>query len=799
MGVNRIDFVRFLPQSHEYPRTLTFMKLYFSSKIQVGSLIKAISLALVFVLSASWSYAQSSRGSLKVTITDARSAEPLAGATIQLLNTSYGAAASLEGLATIQNIPVGIYVVQVQSLGYESYSVTDVVIRSQRQTELTVTLTPSVVVGQEVVVTGGYFQQDLSQPVSATTFNPEEMRRNPGSGQELARVLSVIPGVVARGEVSQDLMVRGGSPGENGFYIDNIPMPGVAHFQQPGGSSNGPIGIVNTDLISDVTFFTGGFSAAYGDRNSAIGEVSYRNGTRERFAGDASLSLGGMGVTLEGPLAGSTASYLVSARRSYLDLIANAINTGGAPSYSDAQIKLIIDVNARNQLTFLNIYGTSQFTANAADAEEAGISTTTDANYEQNTIGLNHRYLWKSRGFTNTSISWSWKTDDTESYYWETDAYDALFSIRNSFAALRSFSRYNASDRLQLEFGADARIESGVYDYRVAAGTTNGGGQRPELIRDLEIDGITASGFASAIFTPVPKLTFTTGLRADFNDYNSDLTLDPRISASYRLAPRWTLNAAWGYYSQLNDRFLMSQYEPNRDLKSVRSRHLMAGIDYLLTSDTKLTLEVYDKAYTNVPELPAGTQGYAPFYVPDNAFLLYETPLQSSGEAWARGIELFLQKKLAQDFYGMVSVAYYRSRYTGFDGREYNRNFDTKFQTSVIGGWRPNDKVEVSARWSYIGGRPFTPIDEIQSSQTASTVYNLNRINESSMPAYHALYLRADRRFFFNRTSIVTFIETWNTYGRKNIDGYFWNAVDGEVTSIEQFSFIPVGGVKFEF
>jgi hypothetical protein len=743
--------------------------------------------------------AQRPVGSLRGELTDARTGEPLLGANVLLVNSSTGAATDLDGVFLITNIPVGVYSVRFQSLGYESFIASDVVIRSQRQTDLRISLNPSVVTGQEVVVTGGYFKTDRANPVSSASFNPEEMRRSPGSGQELARVLSVLPGVVARGEVSQDIMVRGGSPSENGFYIDNIPMPGVAHFQSPGGSSNGPIGIVNTDLIGDVTFYTGGFSAAYGDRTSAIGDVSYREGTRDRYAGDLTMSLGGAGITVEGPMANGRGSVLLSARRSYLDIIADAINTGGAPTYTDIQMKAVYDAHARHRFTFLAITGSSSFVADEDQAADAGLLTTTDANYAQATFGLNHRFVWSAKGFTQTSISTSWKTDDTRSLFYRSGLTDARIDIRNTFHALRSISRYSVSDALQLEFGGDVRMETGDYDYFVAGGTTGGGAVRPDITRDLSLEGIVAGGFITTTISPLPKWSISAGLRADHSNYNNETTLDPRVSTTYSITEKISLNAAFGYYSQVNDRFLMSQYTANEDLKSIRARHLMAGVDVIVASDTKLTFEVFDKTYTNVPELPAGTAGYAPFYVPDNGFLLYETPLQSTGTSWARGAEMFLQKKLAQDFYGMASVAYFRTQYKGFDDRTYNRNFDTKFQTSVIGGWRPNDEYEVSVRWSYIGGRPYTPVDEAASQPAETTVYDLSRLNTATMPAYHALYLRADRRYFFKRTNVVTFLELWNAYARSNVDGYFWSPVDNKVTSISQFSFIPVGGVKFEF
>lgn len=754
-------------------------------------------LLLLALCTASASLAQTT--ALRGTVTDARTGEPVIGASVLLLHTSHGAAVRPDGTFSISGVPAGVYAIRFQSIGYEPHVVTDVVLRTQRETELAIRLVPTVVTTEEVVVTGGFFQTDRSNPVSVAVFNPEELRRSPGSGQELARVLSALPGVVSKGEVSQDLMVRGGSPAENGFFIDNIPMPGVAHFQMPGGASNGPIGIVNTDLIGEVSFYTGGFSALYGDRASAIGDIQYREGVRDRVAGDVSLSLGGAGLTLEGPLARGNGSFLLSARRSYLDLIAEAINTGGAPTYSDVQGKFVLDVSPRHQLTFLNIFGASRFLSDEDNARDAGLSSTTEARYRQNTTGVNHRMLWSGgRGVTHTSLSYSWKTDRSGNVLYEINEPEATFDLTNRYLAVRSVSRLNLGESASLDAGVEARRESGEYTYFLRGSTDLAGNIRPDFSRDLTLTGTLASAFGSLTFSPVRIWTLTAGARLEYASYHENLTVDPRFSTTLAVAPRVRLNAALGWYSQLNDRFLLSQYAPNQTLPAFRARHIMGGMQMDLTEDTQLTFEVFDKAYSDVPQLPAGS-AFAPLYVPDNGFLAWERPLEATGSAWARGTEVFLQKKMARNLYGMASVAWFRTKYVGFDGQTYNRDFDTRFQSSIIAGYRPNRSYEISARWSYVGERPFTPIDPVASQAAESTVLDLSRINDARMPAYHALYVRADRRYFLKRMHVVTFIELWNTYNRANVAGYAWSPVRDEVIPIEQFSFIPVGGVKIEF
>ena len=261
--------------------------------------------------------------------------------------------------------------------------------------------------------------------------------------QELARVLNALPSVASKGETSQDMLVRGGSPTENGYYIDNIPLPEVRHFKTEGGQSSGPIGLVNTELISDIDFSAGGFSSRFGNHLSSVSDITYRDGNSMRLRGDVGANLAGFVFNLDGPLSEKT-TFLVSARRSYLDLIANAINAGGAPSFADAQVKLTFEPNTKNKITFLNIYGTSLFENDISEAFDEGFSDAASVQSNQNTTGINWKHLWKN-GFTNTSISYSLRDQEqlltdvlTENTSLDFDSREEMAVIRsNSYLRLR--------------------------------------------------------------------------------------------------------------------------------------------------------------------------------------------------------------------------------------------------------------------------------------------------------------------------------------------------------------------------
>lgn len=245
---------------------------------------------------------------------------------------------------------------------------------------------------------------------------------------------------------------------------------------------------------------------------------------------------------------------------------------------------------------------------------------------------------------------------------------------------------------------------------------------------------------------------------------------------------------------------MLSQNEKNRDLKRPRAIHYILGVDYLLTEDTKFTLELYQKDYKNFP-LDPNQPGL--FLIDElfyrDGFFLNHAALNNNGKAFSRGVELMLQKKLARNFYGLASAAYFRTKYQAGDNVWRNRVFDNRLILSAEGGYKPTNKWEFSLRWIYAGGAPHTPFDIAASQALHRAVLDVNRINEARYPDYHSLNVRFDRRFYFRGTNLVSYISVWNAYNRKNIATYFWNENEQKQDVIYQWTLLPIFGLEFEF
>jgi len=745
-------------------------------------------------------------GNIKGRVLDHTTKEPLAGVNIEVLDTSLGTATDTDGYYSIPNVPVGNFRLRISYVSYEPLTQTDIIVRPDRTTFYSAELMQTLSETDAIQVTAGYFNNTADHPVSLANFSAEEIRRAPGSAGDVSRIIYGLPSIAKVNDTKNSLIVRGGSALENSFYLDNIEITNINHFPEQ-GSSGGPIGMLNVDLIKDVNFYTGGFNAYYGDRLSSVMELQFREGDRDRFNGQIDLGLGGFGGVAEGPMFNQKGSWLVAARRSYLDLIVGAIGetNSSVPQYSDIQFKMVYDPSPYHRLTVIGLTGLDEISLSADEAIENEEGMYNDLKLLQNTIGLDWRYLWSGEGYSNTSFShaitkYSFGLKETR-FYAETGEEKTILEQASSEQEfrLRNVNHYNMSRALKFDFGLEFKYLLADFDNYYGPYYDIMGDPTPELSVVGRSDGFKLHGFVSMVWKPYLSLTVTPGLRLGHFTYNDQTHLSPRISVSYQLLDNTSLNFSSGIYYQNLPLVLLAQNEVNKTIKDPRATHLVIGISHLLTENTQLTVEAYNKDYDHMPVDPAQPDLFLMDEVYQSGLFRTHGPLQDGGNANARGVEIMVQKKLAESVYGMVSASYFRSQYEDYTGNRKDRIYDNRLTFNIEGGYKPNKEWEYSTRWIYAGGVPYTPLDEAASMQANRSIYDSNMINSMRLPAYHSLNLRVDRRFFFNRSNIVLYFSIWNVYGRENISGYSWNEFSNKKEAMTQWSTLPILGVEYEF
>ena len=407
------------------------------------------------------------------------------------------------------------------------------------------------------MVTGGYFNTQDENLTSAINFSAEEIRRAPGSAGDVSRIIYGLPSVAKVDDSKNSLIVRGGASFENGFYIDNIEIPNINHFPEY-GSSGGPIGMLNVDFIQDVDFYSGGFSSAYGDRLSSIMALSYREGNRDEFDAQFDLHFAGVGAAAEGPLSNGKGSWLISARKSFLDFIVSAIgeDLNSVPNYGDIQGKLVYDISQNHKLILLNILGIDKISSDRDYAVENEKSMYMNFNMTQNTGGINWRYLWGQNGYSNTSISHTIVKGNYLSYdtrtFRETGIEKKLYEFKpvEQTIKFRNVNYYILHPSHKLNFGIEIKHILNSHDDYFGENEDALGNPIETFQIDEKQKSSKLFGFISYNWQPITKLTIEPGVTIGHFTYNKNTNISPRFSFSYQMNNLTAINCSAGIFHQ---------------------------------------------------------------------------------------------------------------------------------------------------------------------------------------------------------------------------------------------------------
>ncbi len=736
-----------------------------------------------------------STGVVKGQVLDMDNQLPLEGANISIKSTTFGSISDKEGFFTIDKIPIGNYTVIISYMGYKTQKKLDIWIRPNAYDFLNVQLEPQVIQIDDVMVEETYFERTMLNEFQSTSFSNDEIRRAPGSGQEITRIINTLPSVASVGENRQDMMVRGGGPTENGFIIDNIPIPSISHFVQSDGRSNGPVGLINTEMVDNLDFYSNGFSAKFGNKLSSFGDVTYLSGNKDKIQGNVNLGMGGAGGLIEGPL-GRRMTYIASYRRSYLDLIADAINaSGGMPTYDDFQAKLEFKPNIFNTISILMVNGNSLYDRDIDGAVDVGASEYGELKNGQTTIGINYKHIWNKKAYSNMSISYSIKKGTT--HFSNIKSGNTVFKNIENFdmKSVRQINHFKINSYSNLEFGLDFEVSKTDYNYFRKLTKSN------IFINEIKFDKEVLINNYSIFLTYkqnlFSRLILSSGIRIDNNDYENKGLYSPRINIDYELIKGKTnLIYNIGKYHQ-NPPSIYIANDISEELKSISCYQHSFSIEHMLTLSTLLSISAYQKKYERSPMLPDANFHQDPTFLFDE--LRMYNGIVSNGKAYSEGLEILIQKKRAENFYGLFGGSIYNSTFTDYNNIKRNRNHNYRYVLNIVGGYRPDKDWELSIRWSYFGGKPYTLIDLESSIQADEEVLYLDKFNENRTPDYHSLFVRYEKRYNFKKSNLIMFFEIWNTYNRENVEYYFYSRVNKSIEKTIYFSIIPVGGFGVEF
>lgn len=703
------------------------------------------------------------------------------------------------GAFEFHGLPAGGYSCLFERNGYAPRAVEGIRVSASVPARLEVELVriPEPV-HEEVTVTAEAGRNKVDQTAGAVSIEGERLRQTPGSADDVSRIIKSTVGISQVNDLSNELIVRGGSPWENAFTVDQIPFYDINHFQVQGGSG-GLVGVINASWVRALNFFKGGFPATYGDRMSSVIEMVFREGDRERVRGQVDLNTAGFGGGVEGPIFQGRGSFLLSVKRSYHDIITKMLGYGVAPRFGDVHFKAVLDLGARHRLELLNVNADSLLSYDAEKAVSMGFTRALNYKTRQNTAGLCWYAGWSDAWSSVTILSWSSYHNGDELLDSVTNSSAFLFDETTDIVGLRHVGRLAFSDRLRASFGFEAKAE--FYDFN----NTYGSYVNPyaELIPKILVRGdlkvAKSAVFASFDWQPARPVTVSLGARLDYLSHNRTTEASPRLAAAWAITPRFTLKAAAGLFRQAVPTAILGITPKTRDNRNPYSVHLLLGVAHDVSDDFRWTVDVYDKQYRRLPLTPEDPEFSIFDVCLDYGVYRSFTTVNDNGSASARGLEVVVEKKPGGTWHLLAGLSLFRSRFRDALGRWRDRLNDNRYVVTVIGGLRVAGKWNLGLRWDLAGGVPYTPYDIERSTQLNAAVLDLTHLDSSRYPDYSSVSFRMDREFRFRTSVLLAYISVLNVLDRENIARYYWNRLENKQDVIPQAPILPVFGMEYRF
>lgn len=724
-------------------------------------------------------------GTLTGYVKDTKTEQPLGGATVRLDSTQLGAVTDTNGFYRITDIPPQAYNVTATYIGFTPITKFNVIVRSQGNIDLNFDLEETAIEVEGVEIRPDPFIKPIETPLSTQTLTTEEIIAYPGGSNDVAKVIQSLPGVSgAVAGFRNEVIIRGGAPNEVVYYLDGIEIPNINHFATQ-GSGGGPVSLLNVSFFEGVTLTTSAFSAQYDDALSGILQFDQRNGNNRELRTNIRVSATDAALTLEGPIgkkrmdeggaAGAKTSYIVSVRRSYLQLLFQLLDLPFLPDYYDYQFKVNHQIDNYNELNLIGLGSVDDFSINVPDDLTAEAQTDLDQapiiSQWSTTTGLSWRMRFKNKvGFIRNSLSYNILNNNFQRFEDNENEEGLFFANDSRDFAIKLRSEYT-------EFFGNTKFSAGATVQRISY--TN---ETLDVINDLtfssDLDFYKYGFFAQAsqpLLNNKVKLSF--GFRMDgnsFSDTGNDLwrTFSPRLAVSTLLDAegKWKFNLSGGRYFKIPPSTVLGFQDNdgnviNQNAKYIRSDHIVVGFEYVPRVSTRFTIEGFYKRYDNYPVSIRDSISLANLGADFEVF--GSEPVESVGLGRTFGLEFLIQQKLTKKVFAILAYTLYQSEYTAFDPDDFTPSiWDNTHLVSFTGGYKFGNNWELGAKFRYYGRAPFAPVDqEITTETYPDIVLDYSRLGEERIDPFHSLDVRIDKKWNFEKLSLNVFFDVQNLYG----------------------------------
>jgi len=728
-------------------------------------------------------------GVIRGKVTDAVTNDPVPFANVVLQGEIKGTTTDFDGFFELAQVPTGLHNVQFSFVGYDAITIFEVEVTPSRPAVISVVMKPSTVAIAEAEVQGSRRATQAEAPLSVRSLGSNEIKRNPGGGRDISRAIRTLPGVAAIPSFRNDIVVRGGAPNENRFYIDGIEIPNINHFATQ-GASGGPVGMINVDLVENIDFYAGAFPAARGNALSSVMEFSFKEARTDEWTANMVVGTSDLGLTLEGPT-GEKSSLIMSMRRSYLQLLFEAIGLPFLPIYNDYQFKWTARPDDRNAITVIGLGALDNFELNLGIAQDSA-----QDNYLDQVAILGALDIQRQWNYTQ-GVKWDRYQDNGK---WTFVASRNMLNNRafkhldndeenpliRDYLSQEIENKFRAERKLFLKEGMEATYGV-LYEYAKYNNSTSekrlnpATGALESVAFQSDFKAHKYGAFVQANRRLMQeRLTVSAGMRIDGSTAASGLVnplkqWSPRVSASFAFAPGWTFNANAGMYSQLPAYTILgyavgdARVNATDSTSYLNNRQLVAGLKWDGSEKNfVVSVEGFFKGYQNSPI--SSLQGVALANLGADFGVVGNEAVTFDGLGRSYGAELLLQQRLYKGFYGLLAYTFVRSEFEDSSGEFVPSSWDNRHILSMTGGKKFENGWEIGTRLLFSGGLPYTPTDAGSYSIESWDFYgrpllDYSLLNSERNGAFHQLDIRIDKKWFFERWSLDVFMEVQNATG----------------------------------
>jgi len=732
-------------------------------------------------------------GVIKGKVIDAQTRETLPFVNILVIGTATGNTTNEDGQFVINDVPLGYVKLQASFIGYETTISEDYLVTLDKVPFVILELKQDNQQLDEVVIQSKLFKKPATNPVSYQSIGIAEIEKNPGGDRDVLKVIQSFPGVASNPGFRNDIIIRGGSPSENKFYLDGVEVPVINHFQTQ-GSTGGPVGIINADLIRKADFYSSSFTANRGNALSSIIEFTQKEGNPDKLNVRATVGTSDAGITLDGPM-GKKTTFMVSARQSYLSGLFKVLKLPFLPTYTDFQLNVKHKFDDKNELSLIGLGAIDTFKLN----EDVNDGVTDEDDLKRNdyilsnipvqnqwnyTVGLSYKHYGENatQQVVLSRNQWDNVADKYENNTGNPEDLLLNYSSRETENKLRYENFSTLGNNYKLSFGVGLE-DVQYYNATYQKFANESGVEIIDFSSNLSLFKYGVFGQISKAYFD-SRLNVSFGLRFDGVDYDSEMSnpfkqFSPRLSLAYALSQKWAVNASAGIYNQLPSYTIMGYRENNGELVNkengleyITADHLVAGLEFNPNTSSKITVEGFYKDYENYPfsvrnQISLANLG-ADFGVVGNE------EVTSTSEGRAYGFEVLLQKKSYSGLYGILSYTYVRSEFKDNNNQYVPSSWDNRNLLTATGGKKFNKNWELGAKFRMVGGQPYTPYDYDASAKIEN--YNINNsgildyseLNTLRFDLYNQLDVRVDKTWYWKHFALNLYVDIQNIYGSES-------------------------------